>query len=336
MSLVRPRRVLSTIGVALWLVLSASCGDDSRSARDGGGAMDAADEDSGALDSGSTRDSGQTVVSDGATFLMRYAESVCAMYAPCCEAETQGYDAAGCIDWFRGVTTAYFRGEYRAEAGNTCLSELATARDTDPNRCASVHDFDQATLRETCSLAFASPLNVGAALGEDCLLSDDCAGTIEDGTVICYGGACLLEQRGMVGSGPCFFGAGDGIEGERTRRARCDAGDGLYCDRSTNTCAPLVDDGGLCPRSDACKSSALCTGGRCVTLPGLGEGCLNAVPGAGGYCRPGSACVVETLTCGTPLEEGAACREASQCASGSCNGTCRPPSFTRALNCTGG
>lgn len=272
---------------------------------------------------------------DEERFLANYAAAVCAMYEPCCEAEGMGYDQAGCAEWYGKIVKGYFPGSFRKDKAQACLAALDAARSADAQRCSTVKDFAEATLRAECKDAFAPPERTGKGLGESCMLSGDCASSPE-GPVTCYGHVCLLQLRGKAGDGPCYFGAGDGVD-RPTRGYTCEAKDGLYCDRSMNACAPQVEDGGYCPFGNACKPSALCSGGRCETLPGPGERCLNAIPGAGGFCREGSACDPVMLTCGDPLPVGAHCREPAQCESRACmEGTCVKPEFTRALNCTGG
>jgi hypothetical protein len=297
---------------------------------------DDAPTDKPRADGGSQTDSStpSPPVSDSAKFLSDYASSVCGMYEPCCESEGLGYERGGCTEWFRKVTAAYFRGEYNPDAAGSCLEHLADVRQADPQRCGNVLDFNEATLRTECQRAFAAERD-GKTLGEKCLLASDCA-TAPGGDVICNGGRCFLERHGSAGDGPCYIGGNSGIEGTPTEAVRCEAKDGLYCHRSNNVCTPQVDDGEFCPFPGACKDTAICTGGTCVALPAEGESCLNAIPGAGGFCRAGSSCDVATLKCGAALEEGAACREPAQCASLSCmGGKCTKAEFTRALNCTG-
>jgi hypothetical protein len=274
---------------------------------------------------------------DSAQFLMDYASSVCEMYEPCCQSAGLGYARGGCSEWFRKVTAVYFRGDYKPDAASVCLQHLAEVRAADSQRCGNVLDFDEATLRTECQRAFGAAERSGAPLGGKCLLAGDCASaSAEDGAVICYSGNCLLQRQGKDGDGPCFFGGTSGIKGVPDESFQCNAKDGVYCDRVNNVCAATVADGEGCPTGAACKPTAICTGGRCVTLPGEGETCLNAIPGAGGFCRPGSSCDVATLTCSAPLKEGATCREPAQCESRSCmSSKCTKPEFTRALNCTG-
>jgi hypothetical protein len=271
-----------------------------------------------------------TAPSEGDAFLEDYAAAVCAMYEPCCKTEGLGYDAGGCTSWFSKVTAAYFKGDYLAEAASSCLSKLAEARAADAQRCSNVLDFNLATLRDECQKAFGATARDGAPPGGKCLLAADCARPA-GGSVICYSGTCLPERRGSAGDGPCYI-----SKTLPDEIVTCEAEDGLYCYRANNVCAPQVEDGELCPNANACKATARCIGGRCETLPGPGEACLNGIQGAGGFCRAGSACDRTTLICGEALEEGAACREPGECISGSCvMSKCAKPMFTNALNCTG-
>jgi len=234
--------------------------------------------------------------------LNEYAESVCAMYEPCCGAEGLGFDAEGCRDWFSGVTAAYFMGEFRPERGAECLAALAEATAEDPDRCFNVSLFDDATLRERCREAFGAPERSGSPLGGECLLAADCASTDEEGTVICYGGNCLLELRGEEGDGPCNL---LGVDGLPTEIVSCDPKQGLYCNRTDDVCAPHVEDGEYCPFPNACKPTSFCRGGTCLA-------------GDSG------------------LEVGAACGDPAQCASEVCtDGVCAASDFPANLNCTG-
>ncbi|HKP56747.1 MAG TPA: hypothetical protein VJV78_08505 [Polyangiales bacterium] len=288
-------------------------------------------------DAGNQSDSStdETPVTDEAQFLNEYATAVCEMYAPCCKAEDLGYDRSGCSEWYRKIARAYFPGEFRPDAAASCLEHVAEARKSDSERCSQVLDFAVATLREECRQAFAAPAREGKALGQSCMLAGDCASSTE-GPVICSSRLCLLQLRGNEGDGPCYLSGRSNDEGPPTRFVTCDAKDGLYCHRADNVCRPQVGDGEACPYPGACMANGLCTGGRCVALPAPGERCANAVPGAGGFCRAGSACDRTTLICGPALPLDAACREPAQCASQSCmEGKCTKPEFTRALNCTG-
>jgi hypothetical protein len=252
------------------------------------------------------------------------------MYQPCCERDGRGFEASGCATWFRKVTAAYFKGEYDEARGAACLRAIKEARAADANRCTTVPLFDEATLRDACAEAFTSSAREGEPLGGKCLLAADCASSAGE-NVICSSGSCLLERRGAAGDGPCY------VSGMRVNEtARCNAKDGLYCDRSANVCAPRVGPGELCPYPGACDDTALCVGGICQRLPDLGEPCLNGVPGAGGYCRAGTVCDRTALTCGPGLDAGAACRSTGECAHGLCdNGVCVSSDFEKNLNCTG-
>jgi len=230
-------------------------------------------------------------------------ESFASMYETCCDAEGLGYDADGCTSWFSKVTAAYFRGDYDADAAGSCLSKLAEVRAADGRRCANVLDFNLASLRTECQKAFGAAGRDGAPAGGKCLLAKDCAQPAR-GSVICYSGTCLPERRGDVDDGPCY------IRGTIPDEiVTCEAEDGLYCHRANNVCTPHVEVGELCPNPTACKAPARCQGGRCEIFPGPGEACLNGIEGAGGFCRPGSACDRTTLICGASWPEGATCRE---------------------------
>jgi hypothetical protein len=318
---------LSASGLlACALVALLGCGDD---------ASPAGRTDGGADASAPARDAASSTDNPSGEFLSQYAAAVCAMYEPCCEAQQLGYAADGCREWFRKVTAAYFSGSFYPDAAAECLRELASARESDPDRCKNEPSFDQATLRASCRQAFGTAYSGGSALGGSCLLAGDCSYD-PGGPVICYGGMCVVDKRGSDGDGPCYLGGRLGDDPPLTQIARCEARDGLYCHRAERVCRGLIAVGEACSYVNSCVEGATCSGGRCVSLPGPDEPCINAIRGAGGTCRPGSACDVETLICGPSLPEGAACREPAQCETRVCTGgKCGKPEFTRALNCTG-
>jgi hypothetical protein len=328
---------LRMIGLAAAALLLLQCGDDSGSPTDpktydrtdGGGG-------SGGGGGGAAKDAGTPAANTNADqFLNDYASAVCAVYKPCCESADLGFDAAGCTTWYRKVTAAYFNGTFRPQPAAECLRELASVRAADDLRCKNVLSFDAATLRDSCRLAFNATDHGGAALGESCKLSGDCASD-PSSPVICLGSRCMLEKRGQENDGPCYINRRAEGEQKPTVIVECGTTDNLYCDLSLSVCKPLLNDGDRCPNNAGCKAGSTCNGGVCVALPGPGERCLNAVPGAGGFCRPQSACDHTTLVCGAALQQGASCREPNECESGSCMGNlCTKPEFTRALNCTG-
>jgi hypothetical protein len=314
-------------GVALMLI---ACGSDDDAT--GGAAGTAGTAGSGGSGAAGGVSGGGGAMSPAGKFLEDYAASVCAMYEPCCNAEGLGFDQAGCTTWFAKVTAAYWKGELDGERAAGCLDALAGARAADSDRCSTVPLFDEATLRDECGLAFRPPVREGASLGESCLLGSDCA-SADGGNVICYSGICLLERRGGAGDGPCVVTNDNGVP---TESFRCDAEDGVYCDREANVCAPRVPGGERCPSSAACDDTALCSGGICQTLPDEGEPCLNGVPGAGGFCRSNSTCDRATLVCGPGGSLGDPCSDKAGCATGLClDGTCVASDFPDNLNCTG-
>jgi hypothetical protein len=253
------------------------------------------------------------------------------MYEPCCNTDGLGFDLAGCTRWYSRVAGAYLKGDYASDAGAACLAAVAQARAADPERCSSDPSFDDATFWDACSGAFALPARDGAALGESCLSASDCASDT-GGPVVCYSDRCMVQLRGAEGDGPCFLSGSD-----RPMLAyTCDAADGLYCSREANACAPHAAAGEPCPTSAACDPGvAMCSGGLCYALPGDGEACLNGIPGAGGYCAPGTVCDRTSVVCGPGLPEGASC-QGTECASGICdNGTCKRSDYQKSLSCTG-
>lgn len=331
-SRLRTAAALSTS--ALTALLALACSDDRSGNFASGGASAAAGMSAtgGATSTGgSAGTGGSTPTTPGGEFLADYAAAVCAMYQPCCNADGLGYDLAGCVSWYSRVTDAYLGRDYDSAKGEACLQRLADAAALDSERCSNVARFDEATFWEECSDAF-SVSREGAALGEVCDLAGDCASS-EEGPVICYGGRCLLQLEGAPGDGPCYF---QGSENRPLVAYTCNAADGVYCHRGTQTCEAQVAPGEPCPYPGACNpTTAICSGGICVALGQEGEPCANAIQGAGGYCAPGSICDRITLTCGPGLAEGATCTE-GQCEGGVClDGTCQKSDYQRNMNCTG-
>jgi hypothetical protein len=303
----------------------------------GSGSSDAQLDDTNVLTSGGAGGNGGSAgaagaLSAGERFLNEYASAVCAMYEPCCNGAGLGFDAGGCTDWFAKVTAAYLPDEFRPELGAECLLAIAQARAEDADRCNQVALFDEATLRSQCERAFVAPARDGAPLLGACTLAGDCAAGGDD-QVICYGGACVLQRSGASGDGPCYAGGNVGLAAEMFT---CDAAAGLYCHRGDNQCTARVGDGERCPYTSACDDTAMCVGGTCKAFPDSGEPCLNAVPGAGGYCAADSACDVTTLTCGPGPAIGGDCSEIRKCSSGVCvDNVCASSDWQRNLNCVG-
>jgi hypothetical protein len=170
---------------------------------------------------------------------------------------------------------------------------------------------------------------VNAAIDADAERCDAVPSFEEATFYVQCGGAFGEPVKGSkAGEGPCGPGNAHAIS--------CRGDLGLYCDRASDVCAPRVGAGELCPYPGACDAESQCVGGTCQGLPGPGERCLNAIQGAGGFCRPGSACDVQTLICGDALALGASCREPAQCATRQCSGgKCGDKEFTKSMNCTG-
>ncbi|HTU59727.1 MAG TPA: hypothetical protein VMF89_14850, partial [Polyangiales bacterium] len=257
------------------LIALLGCGDDT---------SPVAKNDAGADASATAPDAASLADDPSGEFLSEYAAAVCAMYEPCCDSEQLGYAANGCKEWFRKVTAAYFSGSFYPDAAATCLRELASAREADPERCKNEPSFDAATLRESCRQAFGATYSGGAEIGGSCLLAGDCSYD-PAGPVICYGGMCVVDKRGNEGEGPCYVSGRSNDDEPLTQIVRCEARDGLYCHRAERVCKAQIALGEPCPYLNACTADATCSGGRCLALPGPDEPCLNAVRGAGGTCR---------------------------------------------------
>lgn len=321
-------RLALVAGLVCIALVPVACGNgsDSDALDDALPSADAGGESSGGEGSGAA-------VSEGERFLIEYASAVCALYEPCCSGEGLGFDAAGCTDWFAKVTAAYLPDEFRPDPAAECLHALSEARAQDPDRCSHVASFDEATLRSQCEKAFVAPAREGAPLLGACMLAADCAALGDGENVICYGGACVRQSRGQAGDGPCYAGGDVGVAAEMFT---CDAADGVYCHRADNQCAARVGDGERCPYTNACDDTSMCIGGSCQAFPDRGEPCLNAIPGAGGYCGADSSCDVMTLTCAPGIDIGGVCSDTQKCATGVCiEGVCTSSDWQRNLNCVG-
>jgi hypothetical protein len=326
------RAALSTSALIALLVLACSDGNSGNFTPNGASAAAGMGTTGGSTSAGGSAGTGGTMpATPGGQFLDDYAAAVCAMYQPCCNADGLGFDLAGCVSWYSRVTDAYLGRDYDAAKGEACLQKLADAAAADPDRCSHVALFDEATFWDECNDAFSASRE-GVALGEVCDLAGDCASS-EEGPVICYGGRCLLQLEGTPGDGPCFI---QGSENRPLLAYTCNAENGVYCHRGTNTCEAHVAPGEYCPYPGACNpKTALCSGGTCVALGQEGEPCANGIQNAGGYCAPGSICNRTTLICGPGLAEGATCTE-GQCDTGVClDGTCQKSDYQKNMNCTG-
>jgi hypothetical protein len=271
-------------------------------------------------------------------FLAAYSGVVCAMYAPCCEATSTGFDQAGCEHWVTGVQGAFWQGDFHADVADTCLAQLRGAL-ADPQRCATV-SYDDATFETICADAFTTPSRGGAPPGAACDQDADCDPPPK-GAVECALGVCRATvPTKEVGASPC--GPSPVVPSPPGIVYACDSQAGLWCDRGAaegaGVCAAKVGDGAFCPFANACDETSLCVGGVCHALPTAGEACLNGVPGAGGFCAAGHACNPSTLVCeANPTggdDTGRACNTDADCLSQRCEGKkCLAYDFTKQINC---
>lgn len=271
-------------------------------------------------------------------FLTAYSGVVCAMFAPCCAATPSGFDQGGCERWVGKVQGAFWSGDFHPDIAASCLASLRNAL-SDTDRCRTTA-YDDATLEPLCASAFTPPSNGGLPAGSACT-SDEACDPPPRGTVDCAKGFCrALVPTQDEGASPC--GPSPAVSTPLGTVYECDRQAGLWCDRSANdgagACRKQVGDGALCPFSNACDAANMCVGGVCRALPGDGQACLNAVPGAGGFCAPGASCDPNTLICVAASvgenDAGRPCNTDLDCISRRCEGKkCVAYDFSMHINC---
>lgn len=254
---------------------------------------------------------------------------------------TVEYDASAasaCMDAIRGapcdgfLSTPYEEGQPCArlfrgtlDDGSACFID----RQCTSGRC-DVPDCTMTCCQGTC---MARPSE--AAIGEDCMASQDCvSGAYCDFST----GSCAAY--GTEGEGcPNGFGCADGLtcasgvcrvpagEGEDCSTLSCQSP--LECDIDSMTCQRLRGEDEPCnAAASLCALGLVCDPGSstCTRPGGVGSPCEPSF--LGNFCSEGAYCDFETdrSTCQPLVADGGACGLDYECSSGYCGvgGTCEP------------
>ena len=270
-----------------------------------------------------TSDGAQPVPAD--QFVERVVSAVCDNVGPCCQSAGFPYDPAACKALGNSDLSAnYALGnpnvDYDAVAAGKCVAAIS-----DLVRSCGAVDLDGL---EQCDLVLVGKLPAGAA----CQKSVECAAPA-GGNAYCDQGACVTEPRGTAGDARTMtcteHGTSSGCTGGTSSgsgTAACYTNDGLYCN---GTCKPLPAIGEPCSY-EGCVAGAYCDGSVCVATPKVGEPC------GGGYQCPESSYCDANGTCQAAKANGAACGEATECASSRCkSGICVVDQIASASLCSG-
>lgn len=322
--------------VVVWMATPACSSDEGGTGGSGAGVGSGGTTGGGGSSGGLgvTPRPGETESRDA--FFAAYAGAVCVMFRPCCEGAAKGFDAVGCEGDEAKTNAVFHPGIVDAAKAKACLDAVRAAA-SDPNRCVDLA-FPEATFEALCDEAIVPDPSIPSPAGKACTKREDCAaggGAYAD----CELGLCRVYTKGKeAGIGPCEL--RKDADPPDTTIYQCDPASGVYCQRERNVCEPFVADGGTCPVTAACGPGGMCIGGTCRTKPSEGQACLNAIPGAGGFCADGFVCNKQLLVCeARPKNDaGTKCNSPEDCKSNQCDlstQTCKAYDFSKYLSCTG-
>lgn len=170
---------------------------------------------------------------------------------------------------------------YDGESLRHCLDALGS-RNCDPT------SEDSRAVPDECLSIFSGTLHAdeGCALDDECI-SRSCEVPACD--MACCTGVCVGDDP------PVRAQLDDSCE-----VAAC--GNGLFCDKGTNTCVALKSQGGFCVSIAECKFGLYCNqAGECTgNLPALGEACSGPCRDEGTQCSTASRTCVEVGLAGAP------------------------------------
>jgi hypothetical protein len=241
----------------------------------------------------------------------------CNLFKPCCAQAGLPDTQEGCRLLFGSAVAA------NQAAAEDCISQYETWAQA-PDWCETWSTHERPA---SCEQAFPQGSNGGTKKpGETCTFSDDCAPSSK-GEVSCYHDFdndteyCRVELAGTSGS-PCV-GTRDGnltIFSGATAGAIevgvCDKADGLYCNFSSSTCAPLVAEGQPCEESFACLGETYCST-TCKPKVPAGSSCSDS----SSACAENTYCNYDTYVCMQSLPDGATCQTSGECESSYCDGS---------------
>jgi len=264
-----------------------SANDGNRGGQDGGG--DSAGQNDGSSESGSQQDAGgadgdasacPVAVPSLDSFVSTLVSAACQQFEQCCLLSPSEFNMALCTSFYSkggawlglGFVEPYFDGgriAYDPTAACNCLVG------TSGFNCGSLTGQDFTNLQATCFAAVHGTATDGGA----CASSYECAPGL-----YC---AQPAADAGDAGLGLCQPLVPDG--GPCTTDFACsylqNGQPELYCNSSTQTCAPRVDVDGGCTRNPMCTSNrcvyfssgSLCQAGGITTDPGVPGGFCDAL-----------------------------------------------------------
>jgi hypothetical protein len=274
-------------------------------------------------------------VSSGGGTPDSFTQEFCGFYQPCCAQAGLRTDGTQCRAL---ITLSASQGQYDAQAGSQCLSEMRAA--------SSKPDFCQTGASPTsCSRVYRASNSGNRAPGETCSEDDDCA-TSTEGKVDCAyiyvnnatKRICQLQVDGHSGDSPCVstrngnttIGSG---QSDVPRGYICDIKDGIYCDSTSKACKPLANVGEPCTSTESCIANAYCdfataTTHNCAARLAVGADCSKN----GSACEANAYCDSTSHQCAAKTGAGGDCTTSTACASSSCvNGKCQGSSSSSSL-----
>lgn len=286
----------------------------------------------------------------GASTLAEFTTSMAALdcdseIQPCCASRKVGYDKATCTARRTANFAALFGAiAYDPVKGEACLDEYANAADIGmcsadttvvyaPGTCGP-DGMTRGALEYGPACGWAFNHTHGAVpLGGNCDYDDQKCAWSPEGPVRCdlffvFGPGfptatvCEVVLPGHDGD-PCDEFNLDTLADMPTAFHTCVRAEGLYCDRTNHTCAPLGQVGDSCANEDFCVCASFCSDGRCVPRPALGESCFPGANTFDNWCTDGLYCDATAKVCVPQKPIGAACVDEVECVAPYCEkGVC--------------
>lgn len=294
----------------------------------------------GGTSSGGTTSSGIPV--EQSQFATRFAQSVCAAMASCCQANGFTYDQQICTNGFKGqldsylLTNSSLQVVYDAAAAGDCIAAYSDAL----RAC----DGSLSSVDSSCEHIFTGQVEPGGACTESAECADPtgqsayCDTSTSPGVCVVdaypsgdptpgvAGDPCLGTCTRDVGGWSCGASSGPG---GTTATVYCFTNDGLHCASTTGVCETLPTLGETCDY-DGCVSPYFCDAGVCAPQHATGP-CTDARA-----CTSTAFCDFNTSQCMPKKADGQTCTTDGECTGGNCNdGTCGPVVPVNAAFCAG-
>lgn len=263
----------------------------------------------------------------GKTPAEEFADSYCAVVAPCCARAALPADGQNC----RQRLAILAQGSvYDPQAGRSCLADVKSQAGGE-TFCAAL---TQSSLPPACASVYGGTSG-SKQPGEGCTATGNCAAASE-GAVTCVSlpanhdmAKCQVRVPGKAGDTPCV-GTRDGadivpyLDNDATdvppRAYVCNVADGLRC--RFGTCTTMVAADGHCGLSWDCVPSAYCDPSSSTCKPRVGGGgkCATTDPVE---CVEGHYCGGKPEQCTAKAANGGSCSTSTMCRSGYClNNVC--------------